>query len=122
PTEKLTPWQSNGPQVSSGKRWEAALISPEADVSVLDEEVFIRAYEGVQNGNITDPQTIREIASRFEGIAQDPKASQMVCFDAASAANLLYKQASMYEGKIGKLNSASSSSGFHGRSRSWENE
>ncbi|MFL5589315.1 MAG: SPFH domain-containing protein [Ktedonobacteraceae bacterium] len=121
PTEKLTPWQSNGPQVSSGKKREAALISSEADVSVLDEEVFIRAYEGVQNGNITDPQTIRAIALSFESIAQDPKLSEMVCFDAACAANLLYKRASMYEGKVGKLKSASSSSRFRGRSRSWEN-
>lgn len=98
PTEKLTPRPLNGQLTASGKWWEVALNSSESGARVFDENVLIQAYAAVQNGNITDPQTVRKIAARFEGIAQDPQVSKMVSFDAAQAADILYKRASMYEG------------------------
>jgi len=63
----------------------------------LKEEVLIKAYKEVQSGKITDPQTIREIAARFEAVARDPQANQSVTFDAERAAYNLYEQAKICE-------------------------
>ena len=61
------------------------------------EEVLVKLYREVQNGKITDPETIREIAASFMTVADDPEASQGVSFDAARAAANLYEQAEKYE-------------------------
>ncbi|MBO0784355.1 MAG: SPFH domain-containing protein, partial [Ktedonobacteraceae bacterium] len=63
----------------------------------LSEEVLKKVYKEVQDGKITDPSTIREIAARFQQVADDPQASQMVSFDAERAALNLYEQARRYE-------------------------
>lgn len=63
----------------------------------LSEEVLARAYQEVRNGKITDPETIRSIAIKFEAIAQHPELSQTVSFDAARAALNLYEQARLEE-------------------------
>ncbi len=70
----------------------------EAAPSVSKEDkVLMKLYEAVRSGNITDPETIRNIASRFEAIAKDSEASKKVHFDAARAADNLYRRAEKYE-------------------------
>lgn len=62
-----------------------------------NEEVLVKAYKEVQNGHITDPETIRSIAEKFEAIANSPELSQSVSFDAPRAALNLYAQAKKNE-------------------------
>jgi hypothetical protein len=66
-------------------------------VNQLKEDVLIQAYKTVQDGQVTDPETIRNIANKFEIVAQDPQASQNISFDAQRAALNLYEQARKYE-------------------------
>ncbi|HTI14005.1 MAG TPA: SPFH domain-containing protein [Dictyobacter sp.] len=66
-------------------------------VNHLKEEVLIKAYREVQDGKITDPETIRGIASKFEAVARDPVSSQSVNFDAARAALNLFERARQCE-------------------------
>jgi regulator of protease activity HflC (stomatin/prohibitin superfamily) len=61
------------------------------------EESLRKAYEQVQSGKVTDPQTIRQIAITFEAVARDPELSQKISFDAERASDNLYKQARHYE-------------------------
>lgn len=70
---------------------------PGTSSTLPKEEVLIKAYKEVQSGKITDPQTIREIAARFEAVARDPQANQSVTFDAERAAYNLYEQAKICE-------------------------
>ncbi|GHO86852.1 SPFH domain-containing protein [Dictyobacter formicarum] len=63
----------------------------------LTEDVLVHAYKDVQDGRITDPETIRGIAAKFYEVAQDPEASQKVHFDAAQAARNLYEEAKKHE-------------------------
>lgn len=63
----------------------------------VNEEVLINAYKAVQNNKITDPETIRRIASEFDTIARDPIASQKVSFNSARAALTLFEQARLYD-------------------------
>ncbi len=60
---------------------------------IPDEKVLIEAYKAVQDGKITDSSTIRNIAAKFDLIAQDPSARDTVSFDAERAAQILYQQA-----------------------------
>ncbi|HEX4206233.1 MAG TPA: SPFH domain-containing protein [Ktedonobacteraceae bacterium] len=69
---------------------------------IVNEEILSKAYKEVQNGRITDPQTIREIAARFQAIADDPQASQKVNFDAERGAANLQEQARKYEESASK--------------------
>lgn len=71
--------------------------APGTPPRAIKEEVLITAYREVQNGKITDPQTIREIAAQFEAVARDPQANQHVTFDAERAAYNLYEQAKVCE-------------------------
>jgi tetratricopeptide (TPR) repeat protein len=59
--------------------------------------ILTQAYEDVRSGRITDPVTIRLIASRFEAIANDPIEQQSVEFDAAKVAGTLYERAALHE-------------------------
>jgi hypothetical protein len=61
------------------------------------EEALITAYRQIQSEKIKSPTTIREIASRFLAIANDPEASKNVSFDAARAAQALYARADFFE-------------------------
>lgn len=60
-------------------------------------DILKDTYEAVRQGRITDPNTIRDAARRFEVIARDPEWSQKVDFDAARAASTLYQRARMIE-------------------------
>lgn len=75
--------------------------NPPTPAKLPKEEVLVKAYKEVQSGNITDPDTIRAIAEKFDSIARDPQASQSVHFDAARAALNLYQQAQKYEEQFG---------------------
>lgn len=88
---------SNVPKAS-----ENALVvengSKSVSPKILSEAILKKAYKEVQDGKVTDPQTIREIAANFQAVAEDPQASQKVNFDAGRAAQNLYEQARKYEG------------------------
>jgi hypothetical protein len=64
---------------------------------VINVDMLKDIYEAVRRGRITDPNTIRDAARRFEVVAQDPELSQKVDFDASRAANTLYQRAKMIE-------------------------
>lgn len=66
-------------------------------VAPPSEEVLVKAYKAVQEGKITDPETIRDIAAKFEAVANDPNLSQNVSFDAARAVHNLYVKAQTYD-------------------------
>lgn len=68
-----------------------------APPKILKEEILVKAYREVQDGKVTDPLAIREIAANFRAVASDPQASEMVSFDAERAAQNLYEQANKYE-------------------------
>ena len=53
------------------------------------------SYEAVRSGRLRDPQTIRDIAARFEALAHDPN----IDVDATKAAQILYHRAWIYEQK-----------------------
>ncbi len=90
--EAKTPKVSEQPQPTPS-------APPATPPKMLKEDILIKAYKEVQSDKITDPQTIREIAARFEAIARDPKESQRVTFDPARAAQNLYEQAMFWEAK-----------------------
>ncbi|HLZ55430.1 MAG TPA: SPFH domain-containing protein [Ktedonosporobacter sp.] len=71
--------------------------TPAQAPKIFSEDVLKKAYKEVQQGNVTDPDTIRDLAAQFEAISRDPKANQMVTFDAARAALNLYEQAQRNE-------------------------
>jgi regulator of protease activity HflC (stomatin/prohibitin superfamily) len=70
---------------------------PLSSQKIYSEETLKKAYGEVQNGKVTDPLTIRQIARSFEAIARDPEACQKVSFDPDRAAANLYLQAEHYE-------------------------
>jgi regulator of protease activity HflC (stomatin/prohibitin superfamily) len=63
----------------------------------LTEEAMRKTYETVQNGKVTDPESIRRYAAMFEDVARDPEACQKISFDVERAAANLRKQAEHYE-------------------------
>ena len=60
------------------------------DPPLPNEKALIGLYKSVQEGKITDPATIRKIASQFEAVAHHPDARNTVSFDADRAAQILY--------------------------------
>ena len=72
-------------------------VEPAKPIQIPKEEILVKAYKEVQNGKITDPESIRTIAATFEAVARDSQANQSVSFDAEGAAKNLYKQARKYE-------------------------
>ena len=61
------------------------------------EDVLIKAYKQIQEGKVTSPDIIRDIAAKFQRIASDPEASRTASFDATRAAEVLFDRAAMYE-------------------------
>ena len=57
------------------------------------KEMLKEAFEAVRTGRVRDPQTIRDIAARFEAHTYDPS----VDFDPLGAADILYRRARLYE-------------------------
>ena len=68
---------------------------PPAPVSAVSIEMLKDSYEAVRSGRLRDPQTIRDIAARFEALAHDPN----IDVDAMKAAQILYNRAWIYEKK-----------------------
>ncbi len=64
-----------------------------APASAAYIETLKESYEAVRAGHLRDPHTIRDIASRFEALANDPS----VTFDPVRAAQNLYNRALTYE-------------------------
>ena len=60
---------------------------------IINIDMLIEAYEAVRTGRLRDPKTIRDIATRFEALANDPN----IHFDAARAALNLNQRALLYE-------------------------
>lgn len=69
----------------------------------IKEEALGEAYAAVRNGRITDPTTIRNIALRFEAIANDPEANKNVSFDAARGAQALFQRADVLEAHLAAI-------------------
>jgi regulator of protease activity HflC (stomatin/prohibitin superfamily) len=68
---------------------------PPVPVSAASIEMLKDSYEAVRSGRLRDPQTIRDIAARFEALANDPT----IDVDAMKAAQILYHRAWIYEQK-----------------------
>ncbi len=81
------------PQITTPNPDAAATTSPKA----IKVDMLRDVYEAVRQGRITDPDTIRDLARRFEVVARDPELSQKAEFDAARAANTLYQRAKTIE-------------------------
>ncbi|GAC1368411.1 MAG: hypothetical protein NVSMB44_34850 [Ktedonobacteraceae bacterium] len=116
PTPKPRP-QEQTPAAKNPPKKQAAAPSPRANTTpgpkaaeqpapagaqqtttpALSEDILKQAYRAVQEEHITDPETIRGIAARFEMAAQDPEFSQTVSFDPQRAALNLYERARIYE-------------------------
>jgi hypothetical protein len=88
-TQTVPKESENAPSID-----QSAQASPP---KIPKEEVLIKAYKEVQDGKVTDPLAIREIAAHFRAVASDPQACKMVSFDAERAAQNLYEQANKYE-------------------------
>ena len=68
---------------------------PPVPVSAASIEMLKDSYGAVRSGHLRDPQTIRDIAARFEALANDPN----IDVDAMKAAQILYHRAWIYEQK-----------------------
>jgi streptomycin 6-kinase len=52
-----------------------------------------RVYKEVQQGRVTVPDAIRDLADKFDAVARDPQKSKAFKYDAARAARSLYRRA-----------------------------
>lgn len=105
-TRGAPPAASQPQQVRMTPKQEAA-ASPKIEPakapipSIIKEEdlekILAKAYKAVQDGKITDPDTIRDIARQFASIANDPEKSKLVSFDAERAARNLQMRADANE-------------------------
>jgi regulator of protease activity HflC (stomatin/prohibitin superfamily) len=86
-----------GPTEAVAVGARSAASQPPQPRKSLTEEVMRKTYEAVQNGKVTDPESIRRWAADFEAVARDPEASQKISFDVERAAANLHKQADHYE-------------------------
>ncbi len=98
--------QSSAPPVDAGARMaQPPPVAPAAQTQAPADtnkkvDAIIKTYDAVRTGVITDPETIRRLAKRFDAIAQDSALSQNFPFDAARAASNLYARAKYYEDQI----------------------
>jgi regulator of protease activity HflC (stomatin/prohibitin superfamily) len=81
-----------GPIPQQAEQAPVASAAPGA----INIDTLIDAYEAVRAGIVKDPKTIRDIAMRFDAIANDPS----IHIDAGRAAQNLRQRAMMYERKI----------------------
>jgi len=84
--------KSPAPQVMPDPDAASGVSSQAIRVDMLKD-----IYEAVRQGRITDPNTIRDAARRFEVVAKDPELGQKVDFDAERAAATLYQRAKVIE-------------------------
>jgi len=86
------------PQPPAARAFAAATVGPHTTpIKIPKVEVLTQAYEDVRSGRITDPETIRSIAARFETLASNPEESKNITFDAARAAGTLYERAALHD-------------------------
>ncbi|HLX41117.1 MAG TPA: SPFH domain-containing protein, partial [Ktedonobacteraceae bacterium] len=85
---------------STGTPQSSATAATAKALKGMDGPKLIAMYNNVKSRVITDPLTIRNIASRFEAIANDPETREKVDFDAARAAHNLYAQAQILEAQM----------------------
>lgn len=78
-----------------------AASASEAAPLPIQVDVLTDAYDAVRQGLITDPETIRSIARRFEVVASNPEETQKFGYDASRAAQNLYRKAQVIEGERG---------------------
>lgn len=74
---------------------QSSTAYPPMPISPASLEMLKDSYEAVRSGSLRDPHTIRDIAARFEAIADDPS----IDVDAMKAAQILYHRAFIYEQK-----------------------
>jgi SPFH domain / Band 7 family len=75
----------------------ATATSTSAAPAAIQVDVLTEAYDAVRSSRITDPETIRSIARRFEAVASNPEETQKFGYDAARAAQNLYRRAQLIE-------------------------
>jgi len=96
-----SPAKTNNGPTPSAKPEDPTQPDMPSPVKIPKQEALIKAYSEVQNGNITDPETIRSIAQKFAYIASDPDKSKDFNFDADRAATNLFEQARKYDEQFG---------------------
>lgn len=70
---------------------------PAEPANALSPDVLANAYEAVRAGQITDPDTVRQIANAFLKVAADEEQSAAFPYDAAAAAHILLDRAKALE-------------------------
>ena len=81
---------------AQGKPEESAAESTQS-ADPLSPDVLAHAYEAVRAGQITDPDTVRQIANAFLKVAADEERSATFPYDAAAAAHILLDRAKALE-------------------------
>jgi hypothetical protein len=68
---------------------------PPKDTAVEDSgnKILIRCYQAVRDGRISDPEALRQLAHKFQAVADDPIASKGFPYDAQRAAQSLLQLA-----------------------------
>ncbi len=90
-----TRW-SVGPSPEAQKRATAWLQSMK-DKEEIAFAALEKAYKAVQDGTVTLPDAIRDLADKFDAVARDPQKSKAFKYDAARGARSLYQRAQEYE-------------------------
>ena len=83
-----------GPSPEAQKRATAWLESTKEEIAFAALE---KAYKAVQQGTVTVPDAIRDLADKFDAVARDPQKSKAFKYDAARGARSLYQRAQEYE-------------------------
>ena len=96
PSKQTTPQQAVKQTVPQPAPVPAAAPIPKG----LKEDILRKAYMEVKNGNIKEPETIRNLAAQFDTVARTPELNDTFTFDAARAAANLYAQADRREEEI----------------------
>ena len=68
-----------------------------ADLDHLTPGALADLYDGIREGHITDPATIRDVAQAFSRLAQEPPSDTEPPFDAPAAADALLRFAAQVE-------------------------
>jgi hypothetical protein len=89
PSRTQTGW-SAGPSPEAQKRATEWLQSMKEESAFKALE---KTYKAVQQGTVTVPDAIRDLADKFDAVARDPQKSKTFPYDAARAARSLYKLA-----------------------------
>lgn len=102
-TEKPQPATSTNAPASTPAAAAPVPAATSPAPKTINEEMLHGMYDAVRDGRIKDPLTIRNLALRFESIAADPEISKNVDFNAAHAAQQLYRRASILEAQAKRV-------------------